>query len=696
MSNSSENVNRRQQALAMAARGFRVFPCVANSKKPAVNDWPKVATTNPAAIGGWFDACPDMNYGAVPGDDYFVADLDNKAAKDGKRARDGKRDMLALIEKNGALPDTFVVQTPNNGYHLYLKGTAANSVAKKSLGGGIDIRGRRGYVVGPGSIINGNEYKIIEDLPIAAAPAWFIDLVKITVAEPAKRVEGVADNSPHEISKMRTYLRARVEQGDVAIEFCGGNNRTLALANEVMDYVNEEITSELLAKEWNPSCDPPWSEEELRGIVHNAAKYRQNDIGAKASKPAEEAFAAYGQKVRRDQAKGGSFKGMSYQTAAETKTQRIEWLWKPRFPAGMLSIIGGDPDCGKSTIMYSLAATITRSGNLPLGEGAVEIGRVLVLAGEESKNRVSVPRLKAAGADLRYVSFVDPLVKDEGIEQPRLIDLAMDLDKIKGVIAALEADGGPKVKLLVIDPLSAYLGAGANSFKASDMRRVLTPISDWADKQQIAVIVVAHLNKSNATTNALNRLSDSHAIGALSRAAWLAAPERDEDGHPTDYFLLMRGKNNLTPRDTPNLRYRIEGVDVLLDDGTTYNHPRIVWCNHVTTTASEAFSPDYVKPKTKGDLAEAFLKAALADGPVRVTTLQAMATERGFSWRTLQRVKAKLSVRSEAVGDLAKFGYHVWRLRTAADSELSPLYADDAIDPSDPDFALLNPDSRLH
>lgn len=674
-------------ALAMAGLGFRVFPCEPNAKRPTCH-WQQEGTTNPDTIRAWFAAIPNMNYGVAMDDKHFALDLDCKGE------RNGQRDLASLEQQHSDLPNTLIVKTPSGGFHLFFVGHAANSVGKKSLGGGIDVRGDGGYVVGPGSIIDGARYEIANEAAIADAPDWVLALTARQIVEPAKRAEGVADDSPHEISRMRAYLRNRVEQGDVAIEFQGGNSRTFAIACEVMDRVNEKIAFDLLAKEWNPFCDPPWSEGELRVIVGNAARYRQNEIAAKASKPPEEAFVGYGQQARRDQAKAGNFKGMTYQNAAETKTRRIEWLWRPRIPAGMLSILGGDPDCGKSTIMYSIGATITKGGVLPLGEGTVDIGRVLVLAGEESKDRVSVPRLKAAGADLRYVTFVDPLIREDDTE-PRLIDLAQDLDRIKGVIAALEADGGPKVKLLIIDPLSAYLGATANAYKASDMRRLLTPISDWADKEQIAVIVVAHLNKSSASTTALNRLSDSHAIGALSRAAWLTAPERDEDGKETRYFLMMRGKNNLTSRDTPNLRYRIEGVDVPLDDGSVYNHPRVVWVDHASTTADEAFSQDYSKPRNKGEAAEAFLKGTLADGPVPVAKLKEMAEERGIGWRTVEAAKAKLSVRSKQIGTPRSGGYTVWHLRDEAE-EAASLYAADVIDPSDPDFAILGAGKCSH
>lgn len=131
-------LDRQGMALAIAAEGFRVFACKAGSKEPACM-WQQDATTDPAVIREWFKAHPGMNYGVSMDETHFVLDLDCKNGKD------GTNDLDALEISNGDLPNTLRVGTPSGGYHVYLTGSAANSVGKKELGGGIDVRGKGGY-----------------------------------------------------------------------------------------------------------------------------------------------------------------------------------------------------------------------------------------------------------------------------------------------------------------------------------------------------------------------------------------------------------------------------------------------------------------------------------------------------------------------------------------------------------------------
>lgn len=353
--------------------------------------------------------------------------------------------------------------------------------------------------------------------------------------------------------------------------------------------------------------------------------------------------------------------GVVLERMSDVTPQVIKWLWKDHIPAGMLTAIGGDPDCGKSTLVNSIIAAVTTGGAMPLGAPAMEAGSVIVLNAEDVKGRVLAPRLMAAGADLSRVIRVKPMVRDEQGE--RVFDLSADLDAIKKAITDLAAKG-ETVRLITIDPLNAYYGSHIDGNNSADLRRLLTPLAEWADEHQITVLVVMHLNKSSASRNPLNRLNGSHAVGAAARSTILIAPERDNDGNETGRFLFMRGKLNLSPRGIPNLAYRLEGVDVTVSDGVV-SHPTVKWEGAVAISADEAFSDDYSKPRTKQDDAALFLAATLADGPVAVTKLKEMASGRGLAWRTIERAKAKLGVGSRQTG--GRFGgaaqFHEWYLR---------------------------------
>jgi hypothetical protein len=274
---------RQRQALAMAAKAFRVFPCTPNAKEPACY-WQQEATTEETVIREWFKATPDMNYGVAMDHRHFVLDLDCKGE------RDGIADLANREFENSELRATFTVKTPSGGEHLYLVGSAPNSVCKKELGQGIDVRGDGGYVLGPGSVIDGKPYTIMYDCEIVSAPDWLLQLAAKRTVEPAKRDPNVALDAPGEIDRMQEYLIRIVAQGDVAIEHCGGNDRTYRLFNLILDHVSQDVAYDLVAEIWNPACVPPWSDNELRTVLGNAIAYRQNDIGAKATPPATEVF----------------------------------------------------------------------------------------------------------------------------------------------------------------------------------------------------------------------------------------------------------------------------------------------------------------------------------------------------------------------------------------------------------------------
>ena len=97
--------------------------------------------------------------------EHFVLDLDCKGEANG-------REQLALLEiDNGeGVPATLTVTTPHGGEHLYFCGKAPNSVHKKELGSAIDVRGCGGYVVGPGSVIDGSDMKSLRATTLPPRP----------------------------------------------------------------------------------------------------------------------------------------------------------------------------------------------------------------------------------------------------------------------------------------------------------------------------------------------------------------------------------------------------------------------------------------------------------------------------------------------------------------------------------------------
>lgn len=144
-------------ALALAARGLPVFPCIEDGKLPAIKGWRTLATTDPQQIRDWWRRPRNIGVatGHPLGDGYLtVIDLDMKTG------RDGMLSLAALEMEHGILSPTFTVVTPTLGRHLYFITAEPVRSSVQHVGPGIDIRGVGGYVVGPGSSIPGGRYVI--------------------------------------------------------------------------------------------------------------------------------------------------------------------------------------------------------------------------------------------------------------------------------------------------------------------------------------------------------------------------------------------------------------------------------------------------------------------------------------------------------------------------------------------------------
>lgn len=153
----ADTSQRHSVARALASAGIPVFPCLINDKPPVgwlVPNGLKDRTIDPVLVDRWWSE-GDWNLGIVPEDlGCYVVDIDTKH-------HDGLAAWLALCAEHAwAATCSCVVKTPSGGWHLYYRGSQANSVGTRTRGlaPGIDIRGREGYVLVPPSAINGVEY----------------------------------------------------------------------------------------------------------------------------------------------------------------------------------------------------------------------------------------------------------------------------------------------------------------------------------------------------------------------------------------------------------------------------------------------------------------------------------------------------------------------------------------------------------
>lgn len=330
-------------------------------------------------------------------------------------------------------------------------------------------------------------------------------------------------------------------------------------------------------------------------------------------------------------------RGLTYNLASDVEPVAIEWLWPRRFAVGKLGLIAGHPDEGKSQITCFMAATVSTGGKWPDG-GVAKEGKTIFLSAEDDVADTINPRLQAAGADLTKCIIVNALVKEKGAKQKRMFNLGDDLERLTGII---EREGD--VRLVVIDPISAYLGgkSKADTYKNTEVRALLAPLSDWAARMGVAVVYVTHFNKGG-NGRALGRVTDSLAFTALARTAWLAFPEENAEG-ATGRKLFLKGKLNIA--ESPGgLAYKIEGVT--LAPGITA--PHVVWDGEVEVTADEAMGE---RSKTSSvDNAESYLENLLIFGPMLQAKVKEQAAKDGVSWAAIRLAKDRLGVASKKLG----------------------------------------------
>jgi hypothetical protein len=313
----------------------------------------------------------------------------------------------------------------------------------------------------------------------------------------------------------------------------------------------------------------------------------------------------------------------------------VDWLWPGRFARGKFGLIAGLPDMGKGQIASFIAAAVTAAIELPCDEGNATQGNVIWFNAEDGVRDTVLPRLVAAGADPKRIHFVSS-ARVGG--EDKMFSLVTDLPLLRKAIKRIG-----NVVLVIIDPVSAYLGVGqVDGRSATDVRGVLTPLKDMAEELHVAVIGIAHFNKKDDIKSALLRVSDSIAYVAAARHVYAVL----DDPEDKNSKLFVKAKNNLA-RDTKALRYGM-GVKTVGHDrklGVDINAPYIVWHpQHVEITANEAMQA--AEGRTRKREAKEFLLERLEAGPVKGDDIIEEAMQEGIAVMTLRRAKKELGIKS--------------------------------------------------
>lgn len=307
---------------------------------------------------------------------------------------------------------------------------------------------------------------------------------------------------------------------------------------------------------------------------------------------------------------------------ADVVRERVEWLWQGRIPLGKLTVIDGDPGLGKSTLTLDLAARVSRGAPMPDGSSGVR-GGVVLLTAEDGLADTVKPRLEAAGCDPSMVCAITGIrTASDPDEYASPITLPEDIRYMHEEIIASRA------KLVIIDPIMAFLGQGANSWKDQDIRRTLAELAAVAAATGAAIVLVRHLTKA-VGSSAIYRGGGSIGIIGAARSGLLVAGDPDDENKR----ILASVKNNLAPRP----------VSLTFEFETVGGSSRIKWLGESKRSADDLVQvvPGAAGPTTA---AEAFLAELLADGPMPRKEILAEMANRGCNDRATERAAKKLGI----------------------------------------------------
>lgn len=343
-------------------------------------------------------------------------------------------------------------------------------------------------------------------------------------------------------------------------------------------------------------------------------------------------------------------RGLLVRKLSEVEAQPVEWLWENWIPLGAVTVVAGRPGTGKTWFTIELSAQVSQGGVLPDGQAAPQ-GDVLVIQIEDSAEHTLKPRLMAAGADQEHIVIVDGVVGAKTEQHRRHFNLA-DIAALRDCLRSM-----PNCKMIVIDPLNAFVGARTDIYRDNEVRDLLGPLSELARELKLAMLLVTH-HKKGVSDDADSLAMGSTGVVGLARSV-IHVMEDPSDPHRR---LVVPGKNNLA-RQQAGFAFRISEGD----------NPRIVWDEqridkNANQVARERGGVDHQRGRKPRQREEAmkWLRQRLRSGPALATTLTDEAKALGISSSTLDRAKAKLAVQSvrQAVD-----GPWFWSLRGSENNE---------------------------
>jgi hypothetical protein len=474
-------------ALAARAQGFNVFPAVENTKVARIKNWQHLATSDEKQIREWWGQWPNDNVAGLT-TDKLVLDIDVR--NDGHVSFKEFMDMSQLV--GDELTKTTVHKTQGGGKHViyalpphtHIKGGA------HKFGRGLDLKSWNGYILLPGSTIDGKSYERQNQAQIALAPQWLIDKGKShrqkTDAAGKRIVE--EDDQARELFEQWMQKHAPMAyDGEI-------DDTTYKMAARGYDFGCSEQTVLEVVSAWDETnCFPQNDPDRLLVVVESAGRNREKAIGANhPSAPGFEPVEIDETKaphIEAEQAARAKFYAIRADEGARTAlTRRGKPLIKGILNCSTMSVLVGPPGGGKTFLAIDWSYHIAKG--LEWAGRRTQQGAVVYLAAEAGHMILS----RLAALEQHYGPLGDaPLYM-----VPCGADFAHGAEDAKALLALIrdiEKQSGQKVVMFVVDTLARVL-AGGDENSSKDMGAIIRAVDFIREQADCHTLVIHHPNKA--------------------------------------------------------------------------------------------------------------------------------------------------------------------------------------------------------